>query len=266
MSVSNEQTFTSGDTTYAFAVDSSGCLSDTLHLELTERDKPLIDQFFAPFYHCAGDSSEIQLTGFNLFDAAWEDGHVGLSHFVQGSHSYHVVGEDMEGCKTDTAWIQIVENSLPTVPVLSYSYDSIIATDGYNNYDWSFNSNFLVSTGDDSVLVVLQNGNYTVTITDMNGCKNVSLPFSYGSAEVFTFDNITFSLYPNPTNGIFQISNTNFVIGEVLLSDASGKVVERLKVSKNNQKVDISHLPNGIYFAVLETAENRFVQKIVLNK
>ncbi len=264
-STDDAQVFKQTDTTFVFAIDSAGCLSDTLHITVTERDKPLIDQFFAPFYHCEGDSSAIQLSGFNLDNAIWEDGFVGLNHYVQGSHNYHVVGEDNIGCQSDTAWITVIENPLPTTPTIYYSYDSLIAPSGYVNYEWELNGSAYSSTGTDSVLTTSQNGDYTVTIKDINGCENTSLPFSYGAANISKANTTNIHIYPNPTDGKTYISGIN-ANTEIILLDVTGKVVSQFKIANSLTLIDLSNLPNGIYFAKMGSAENRFVQKIVLNK
>jgi subtilisin family serine protease len=259
------QVFSNSDTTFVFAIDSSGCLSDTLHVELTEREKPLVDQFFAPFFHCDGDSSEILLTGFNLADATWEDGFIGLNHFVQGTHNYYVIGEDIEGCFSDTSWVSIIENPLPPVPLIYYIYDSLVATSGYANYNWELNNNQLASTGLDSVLIVSQNGDYTVRVTDINGCQNISIPFSYSSTDIQNNLSGSINIFPNPTDGLININGLEGIIN-IEIIDVTGKAILKSKSQSNTSKIDISDLPNGIYFVRLESAENRFVQKIVLNK
>ena len=263
-STAYSQIFTETDTTFVFATDSSGCLSDTLHLEISEREKPLINQILSPFYHCAGDSSEVTLSGSNLNNASWEDGFSGLTHFVQGTQTYYVIGEDIEGCLTDTAWIDIIENPLPTTPIISYIFDSLIAPSGYVNYNWELNATPFMSTGFDSVLVVAQNGDYTVIVTDINGCMNISNTFSYGSASVNKSETV-FAIYPNPTDGMITISG---MIGpnSYVLVDVTGKIISSSTNLNTSAKIDLSNLPNGIYFVWLDGAENRFVQKIVLNK
>jgi len=263
-STAYSQIFSETDTTFVLATDSAGCLSDTLHLEIVEKEKPLINEILSPYYHCEGDSSEVVLTGTNIVNANWEDGFSGLTHYLQGSHNPYVIGEDIEGCPSDTVWISIVENPLPLTPVVTYVFDSLIATSGYVNYDWELNSSPFISTGADSVLVVTQNGDYSVIITDINGCINVSIPFSYGSANIENAESIL-TLYPNPTDGLITISGITSQTTYALV-DVTGKTLSSSTILNSNTKIDLSNLPNGIYFVRLEAAENRFVQKIVLNK
>jgi hypothetical protein len=259
------QTFLNSDTTFVIAVDSSGCVSDTLHLEIVEREKPLLDPFFAPFFHCEGDSSEVQLTGNNLFTANWEDGFIGLNHFIQGTQNYFVIGKDIEDCPSDTSWISVIEHPLPAAPNIYYSYDSLIATSGFVNYEWLLNNISIVNTGMDSVLLASQNGNYEVIITDVNGCSNISLPFSYGAVDVSSISDLGWNIFPNPSSGHFQIL-TNSKVRSVVITDATGKLVDQSNSRGSRTNIDISHLPNGIYFVRITTEENEIVQKIVLNK
>ena len=102
-STAYSQIFSLEDTTFVITIDSAGCVGDTLHLEISEREKPIINQILSPYYHCEGDSSEVLLTGTNLTSATWEDGFIGLAHYVIGSQNYYVIGQDSAGCPSDTA-------------------------------------------------------------------------------------------------------------------------------------------------------------------
>ena len=74
--------------------------------------------------------------------------------------------------------------------------------------------------------------------------------------EEFNFDNIV--VYPNPTNSILNI-RTNLDITYTLY-DFTGKII--VKDSKE-EKVDITYLPNGVYFLSIEHEGKRFNKRII---
>ena len=74
--------------------------------------------------------------------------------------------------------------------------------------------------------------------------------------EEFNFDNIV--VYPNPTNSILNI-RTNLNITYTLY-DFTGKII--VKDSKE-EKVDITYLPNGVYFLSIEHEGKRFNKRII---
>ena len=54
-----------------------------------------------------------------------------------------------------------------------------------------------------------------------------------------------FQVYPNPSNGVFNIKSTHFKINSIRVFSATGRVVE--VVDKTTDKIDLSHLFSGIY-------------------
>ena len=73
-------------------------------------------------------------------------------------------------------------------------------------------------------------------------------------------------IYPNPTNGEirFEISDMRYEILEIEIFDVFGRnIVSNLKSQISNQKIDISHLPTGVYFVKITTDNGIVTKKIV---
>jgi len=77
------------------------------------------------------------------------------------------------------------------------------------------------------------------------------------------------SVFPNPTNGIFHIDNSKYVIEleTVRIMDVSGKVVKLENIQGiENPKVDVSALPTGLYILeIIDRKGNVFEEKLVKN-
>lgn len=73
--------------------------------------------------------------------------------------------------------------------------------------------------------------------------------------------NDDFTLYPNPTKGNVTI-NLKDKIQKGILKNALGETIEVFTKSK----LDVSNYPNGIYFIEIETKNDLFAKKIILNK
>lgn len=72
------------------------------------------------------------------------------------------------------------------------------------------------------------------------------------------------SVYPNPTTGIFTISNTNSEVVNYSVTTIEGKVVKQMNnVSSNVINVDLSNENNGIYFLSVNGENTNSVFKIV---
>lgn len=109
-------------------------------------------------------------------------------------------------------------------------------------------------------LTAIAGGDYTVTVTDANGCVE-SQTFTVGSS-VGIDDlgiSVNLSIYPNPVNFQFQVkSNTQIdnlriinLLGEEVL------VIQNIQV----KTVDITSLQNGVYFAIFTTAGGEKITK-----
>ena len=90
------------------------------------------------------------------------------------------------------------------------------------------------------------------TYTFQNVMANHSI---YVTFEVIPNDNIdintadNFSIYPNPATDIVNIVSQND--SELAIFNATGKEIKRINTIQNNT-IDISDLPNGMYFIVID--------------
>ena len=77
-------------------------------------------------------------------------------------------------------------------------------------------------------------------------------------------------VYPNPSNGVFEIRISNLKIGtELSLIDYTGKQIDYKKISSNNnQKILFGNkqLPSGIYFLRIRSTEETIVKKLIVQK
>ena len=71
-----------------------------------------------------------------------------------------------------------------------------------------------------------------------------------------------FTIYPNPANSQVVIG-TDLIqpIGEVLITDMTGKIVKQFQTQKSTKEIDISTLENGIYFVKAGGASQKLVKK-----
>jgi hypothetical protein len=71
-----------------------------------------------------------------------------------------------------------------------------------------------------------------------------------------------FSIYPNPTSNVLNISNTNNIeIKNIFVSDINGRVVKN--ESGSLTQINISDLNAGVYFITIEAAEGKTTQKFI---
>jgi hypothetical protein len=69
---------------------------------------------------------------------------------------------------------------------------------------------------------------------------------------------VPIKIYPNPANNKITIDATDVV--DVKLFDVLGKQVTSTKTND----VDVSNLTNGVYFIQVQTKQNMYSQKIIV--
>jgi len=120
----------------------------------------------------------------------------------------------------------------------------------------------------------LGNGNFSIISSIGNNQYAQSIPFTFSDTSYFCIGNTAiteknklFTIYPNPTNGNlwinqeFEFDNTPIfarILNGLGQSILSAKVV--------NNKIDLSRLSNGIYQLIIEIKEQKYSQKIIIQK
>jgi PKD repeat protein len=104
-------------------------------------------------------------------------------------------------------------------------------------------------------------GTYSVTVTDANGCyaTGVYTVISLVGIEDNPL-NAALTIYPNPTQGMFNVS----LIGEFTLNvtDSRGRLVLQ-KSATDKTTVELDAYESGVYFVHVVQGENSIVKKIV---
>jgi hypothetical protein len=80
--------------------------------------------------------------------------------------------------------------------------------------------------------------------------------------SIGNFKNYGLSVYPNPSDGLINISNnTN---AELLLFDIMGNKILNKTCSKNNSQLDLTHLPKGAYILNVINDREIYRTKIII--
>ena len=115
----------------------------------------------------------------------------------------------------------------------------------------------------------LTRGDYTVTITDANGCTGVTdFYIDYPTATEFPAYLNLFRIFPNPSNGIFKVDLlfSNSITVYLKIVDLTGRTIFSTRETGNEigVDVDISSAAAGTYFLMLETEHWEVVKPLVL--
>lgn len=146
---------------------------------------------------------------------------------------------------------------------------TITPSGGVGNYRYEWYNNFgalFAITKDVSNLAA---GEYSMRIIDELGCFKY---FNYVVEEISSSKDINerviLNIFPNPTNGVLNISNPNAVLIEkIIISDQLGRQIST-KIIQSNQiliPLDIDEiLYDGIYFIKLENSNFNTIMKVII--
>lgn len=264
--VANPMATVTESITYTLVVtDANGCQGmDSMMITL--HDLPTVIATADDFTLCPGDTATLSAEGAsnyqwspNLFISsntgatvqAWP-----TSDFFWG-----VYGTDAFGCAHDTL-IAIDVLAPPTAPTATNMGMTVSSTPA-DGYQWYVDGE-LIPGATDQVWAPVVNGNYSVVITDANGCQSQSLPVYFGTVGVSAGDIPAWSVYPQPADDEMMVTNVR-AGSELRLFDASGRVVSLTKVNTSGTaRLDVSQLVSGSYLLELRDGAARMRMTVLV--
>ena len=152
---------------------------------------------------------------------------------------------------------------IATVTVLAEGSSQI------NIIEWmSLSDSTLLPLSQELTFTTSEAGDFMVTVTDLMNCSDslvVSVIFD-GLEGLETFNPLTFGLYPNPSNGLMNISFSKTTHQtDIHVIDMQGRIVFSLnKTSSSGETLDLNHLSSGTYFVSISSDEGFGISKIAI--
>lgn len=220
---------------------------------------------------CSGSSATLTASGATNY--TWTSGGNTSTEVVTptGSTTYTLTGE-MNGCSTDYI-VSVGVNNLPSVSAIASNTllcsnlgESAVltASTSATSYTWSDGANTMTTSVTPTVGTT-----YTVTVNDGN-CDATATVFvdvqtCLGLNAVAAISN-GINVYPNPTNGILNITTTSELSGNTSIEvyDALGKLVIKETLTNEITTINTSKLEDGIYvYKVMNNNKAIKIGKIV---
>jgi hypothetical protein len=194
---------------------------------------------------CQGGS--VTLTASPAVSYAWSSVASTQSITVNAAGSYSVTLTDSNGC-TATSPPTVVTVNVPIVPLITSTGQVLTSTAGVA-YQWFLNGTNIPGAISQT-FTPTQNGNYTVTVTDANGCTATSLPYSF-TLGVNDIGGTHIILQPNPATQYvvvdYATNNNNLVLS---VFDSYGRLAysSPLTGMKGQHSWDVKNKPAGMYY------------------
>jgi hypothetical protein len=238
---------------------SAGCISSTFATSnVTVNSTPTISVNNGNI--CMGNSFTITPNGANTYT-------------IQGgssvktptaSTSYTVIGTSNAGCTASTfATSSVTVNALPAVVATSSNsflcigQTATLTASGASTYSWNPGGNGTIISVTPTLTTT-----YTVTGTDANGCKNSTtltqdVSLCTGVVQLVNNSN-SVSIFPNPSTSYITITSINDITS-ILIFNSLGALVQ----TEETNSFSVAQLPNGIYFAEIQTKNGTTAKRFV---
>ncbi len=191
-----------------------------------------------------------------------------IGYLAAGSYPVSLTATNANGNNSITQTGYITVNADPVTPTIIQTTNTLTCTPStMASYQWFFN-NIRIPGATQSTYTqspTLPIGNYSVVITNSNGCSNSS-SFLSGINAISNNDYI--SIYPNPTKGNIQITS-RLPDGDYAISvnNIIGQTLSYTKVHLSGSTVTNLNLLGfgaGIYLLNIENNGSRIVKKVVV--
>jgi len=165
-------TITSSGTYSLKVIDNNGCISDSSYIVITVKSLPSIPAITSSGSTAICQGSSVSLSAPVGYTYLWSNGLTTQSIGASIAGNYTVKITDANNCTSANSLPVIVSvNNLPATPSITYSGLTTICQGSSVSLSAPTSSSYLWSNGATTKnIVVSKAGNYTVKVTDMNGC------------------------------------------------------------------------------------------------
>lgn len=164
---------------------------------------------------------------------------------------YQALVSNMSNCTSLSTSFKLAYTS-PIIPTISYT-NGVLKSPLGSNPQWLFND-IIIPGANGGELLPTSSGNYTVKVTDSNGCSAISDSYAISilaNEEVNPFKQIT--AFPNPTQdeivlGLPDSYSPEMEISVQIINSIGQCVHEQKHVSRTKKiRIDVRSLPTGQY-------------------
>ena len=225
---------------------------------------PLLD-IGSDAYVCIGKSAKLYSFIYVAVDSyLWSDGSTTQSIETSTPGTYWLTITDMCGNTT----IDSVELINYPAPPVNLGPDQHILPGDTVELDAGAWNSYVWSTGESTQSIeVIEEGTYSVTITDSNGCKgNDEISIFINTMQIT--ENGLFNpivIFPNPGKDIFTISSTMTFEQplEIEVYSVIGEQIQQLSINKLPVQMDLSKQSSGVYLFKIIAKDNIYLKRVL---
>ncbi|MGK7389040.1 MAG: PKD domain-containing protein [Candidatus Cyclobacteriaceae bacterium M2_1C_046] len=209
------------------------------------------------------EAGNITLTGTGASSYEWYIGNTlagtgaSIQLVLEQTTTYTLLGFSPEGtCSSST---EITVELFDVIqPVINLSGSQLICSDA-SAYQWYYNG-VEIQGATSKNYSPLEEGNYSVSVVDFNGCLSVSEVFSYTILDVNDTEG-DFSIYPNPVNNKLYLTGADRYISFKIFT-YSGLLVKNGQFYGEGEFINVQDLKEGVYLLEIynSSGENKQIK------
>ncbi len=217
-----------------------------------------------PTTFCEGE--DVTLTVLDGDNYVWSTGSLSSSITVNTSDTYSVtVLNSLAGCSV------VLEQDVTVIPlpnpIINFNAQ-MLSTGTFSTYQWNFNGNPINgATTQNLDPSVTGNGQYSVTVTNSEGCESTSSMYNLSDLGLNNIDFSSIAMYPNPvSHGSEVIIQLEMVISsptQLEIVNSAGKRIFSKEIAESTYKLELSDFESGVYFVSVRN-ENTFTSGVKL--
>ena len=177
---------------------------------------------------------------------------------------HNIIVKDNNNCLSTNS--TIISEPAPVIVTISVNGIYLEATTGFVSYQWlDDNGSFILGANSQNYLPS-NVGEYSVEVTDQNGCTGTSNTINY-IIESLNSESTILSIYPNPTSNWITIETQENIKNDINIINVIGETVYTIskdKFSDNYEMINLSNLPKGSYIIQLINSQSIINHKIIL--
>ncbi|WP_316633811.1 M4 family metallopeptidase [uncultured Flavobacterium sp.] len=256
-----------GDTSNAIEINKAGDYSVTIVMKngctLTEKITAAFDIFESDLVSGAVCGPEVVLNPGNYKSYEWFDGSTEPTYVTKESGKYFVTVYNENGIgKTFSTTISILENKIvPEIQVVDNK--KLTASAEAASYQWFLNDRPIPNATEKSIITIWE-GNYSLQVTNTNGCNSISAPFDSKGMLLGKITN-SFRVFPNPAVDHVNIFLADKIKGEVQIKiyAMDGNAVWSKTYASMPSNINVSGLSPGVYILECSVKEEKYTAKII---
>lgn len=240
--------------------NSFGCSSNSNALVLNVNPVPVSTiTYTSPITFCEGGAVVLQSNTGTGYTYQWLLNGQPLQNAVNSFNISYLPGNytvkitTSLGCYAVSQPVSITVNPLPQPVITKTGF--VLSTGSFASYQW-YRDGQVFPNGTGPGITATQNGAYSVTVTDSNGCRNSSTIMfvnNVGITAPVTVSDI--KVYPNPSHGIVYIDAPIRV--NIAVRDLSGRVI---LAKEDAKQADLNGIADGVYMILISDQEGRLIK------